>query len=47
VDNGQRPAGDDVLNPKTVADPNFGCQFSDKAAFAAGTGTRRLYPACP
>jgi len=47
VHTGNRPAGDDVLNAKVVADPTFGCQFSDKAAFAAGTGTRRLFPACP
>jgi hypothetical protein len=47
VDHGKRPAGDNVLNRHVVADPNFGCQFSDKAAFAAGTGTRRLFPACP
>jgi hypothetical protein len=36
-----------VLDEAAVADPNFGCQFSDKAAFTAGTGTRRLYAACP
>jgi len=47
VHTGNRPAGDDVLNAKVVADPTFGCQFSDKAAFAAGAGTRRLFPACP
>jgi fermentation-respiration switch protein FrsA (DUF1100 family) len=47
VHTGNRPAGDDVLNPQVVADPNFGCQFSDKAAYAAGTGTRRLFAACP
>ncbi len=47
VRTGARPAGDDVTNPATVADPAFGCQFSDPAAYAAGTGTRRLYPACP
>jgi hypothetical protein len=41
-----RPAGDDVADPATVAEPNFGCQFSDPAAFAAGIGTRRLFPAC-
>jgi fermentation-respiration switch protein FrsA (DUF1100 family) len=47
VHTGNRPAGDDVRNAAVVADPNFGCQFSDKAAFAAGTGTRRLFAACP
>jgi hypothetical protein len=47
VHTGNRPAGDDVVNPQVVADPNFGCQFSDKAAFAAGAGTRRLFASCP
>jgi len=44
VHTGQAPAGDDVLNP---SHPDFGCRFSDKAAYNAGTGTRRLYAACP
>jgi hypothetical protein len=45
VHTGKRPAGDKVLDKAAVADPNFGCQFTDKAAF--NTGTRRLYAACP
>jgi fermentation-respiration switch protein FrsA (DUF1100 family) len=28
VDNGDKPLGDDILNPAAVADPNLGCQFS-------------------
>jgi pimeloyl-ACP methyl ester carboxylesterase len=32
VEAGVKPAGDDILNPATVADPNFGCKFTDKAA---------------
>jgi pimeloyl-ACP methyl ester carboxylesterase len=28
VVNGVKPAGDDILTPAAVADPNFGCQFS-------------------
>jgi hypothetical protein len=44
VRGGHRPAGDNVLNP---ADADFGCRFSDKAAYDAGSGTRRLYAACP
>ena len=28
VSNGVKPAGDDILTPATVANPNFGCQFS-------------------
>ncbi|MGH7389559.1 MAG: alpha/beta hydrolase family protein, partial [Candidatus Rokuibacteriota bacterium] len=37
VVNGMKPAGDDILNPAAVADPNFGCQFSvpGHAGFAA------------
>jgi hypothetical protein len=44
VDQGVRPAGDDVSRPSAA---DFGCRFSDQAAFAAGSGTRRLYDACP
>jgi hypothetical protein len=44
VDHGKKPAGDDVLEPKAVAEPTFGCQFSDKAV---STGSRLLYTACP
>ncbi|NES15961.1 MULTISPECIES: S9 family peptidase [Micromonospora] len=46
VRTGQRPAGDAVTDPKAVADPSFGCRFSDPAAWAAGSGTRRLYAPC-
>ena len=28
VENGVKPAGDDILDPANVADPNFGCAFS-------------------
>jgi hypothetical protein len=47
VRTGARPAGDDVSAPAVVAAPAFGCRFSDPAAYAAGSGTRRLFPACP
>lgn len=47
VRTGKRPAGDRVTDPAAVAAPDFGCRFSDRAAYAVGTGTRRLYPACP
>jgi hypothetical protein len=47
VHSGHKPAGDAVTDPAVVAGPNFGCQFSDRAAFTAGTGTRRLYAPCP
>lgn len=44
VKQGVRPAGDDVRRPAAA---DFGCRFSDRAAYEAGTGTRRLYSACP
>ncbi|HEY7484046.1 MAG TPA: hypothetical protein VH912_06240 [Streptosporangiaceae bacterium] len=44
VHRGKRPAGDNVSRPSAA---DFGCRFSDQAAYAAGTGTRRLFPACP
>jgi len=52
VVNHQRPAGDDVLDPATVADPNFGCRFTDPAAYnnpppVPNPSTRKLFPACP
>lgn len=37
--NGVVPAGDDVLDPAVVADPDYGCQFT--------TATRPGIPACP
>jgi hypothetical protein len=52
VEGGERPGGDDVLDPAAVADPAYGCRFSDPAAYAAAgpvtqTETRRLYAPCP
>ena len=36
VSNGVKPAGDDILTPATVANPNFGCTFTVPGhAFAA------------
>lgn len=32
VDDGVKPAGDDVLDPSAVADPDFGCTFTDKTS---------------
>ncbi|MEU1587781.1 hypothetical protein [Micromonospora sp. NPDC005710] len=46
VRTGKRPAGDAVTDPAVVARPDYGCRFSDQDAYAAGVGTRRLYPAC-
>ena len=39
VDSGVKPAGDDVLTPAAVANPNFGCQFTlpGHAGYAACT----------
>jgi hypothetical protein len=41
VDTGVRPGGDDILDPATVADPLFGCNYS-----RGTTATRPLAP-CP
>jgi hypothetical protein len=41
VDTGVKPAGDDILDPATVADPLFGCQFS------RGTTATRPFAPCP
>ena len=38
VVNGVKPAGDDILNPTAVANPNFGCQFT--------SGAHALNPVC-
>lgn len=46
VRTGKRPAGDAVTDPRAVRAPDFGCRFSDRAAWTAGSGTRRLYAAC-
>jgi pimeloyl-ACP methyl ester carboxylesterase len=40
-----RPAGDAVSDPNAVAAADFGCRFSDRAAYA--TGTRPLFQPCP
>ncbi|MDA0633281.1 hypothetical protein OUY22_07595 [Nonomuraea sp. MCN248] len=42
---GPRPAGDDVITPSVVADPDYGCRFTDPSAYA--TGTRSLFAPCP
>jgi pimeloyl-ACP methyl ester carboxylesterase len=49
---GPKPAGDVVTDPAAVADPTFGCRFSDRAAFdnagaPSANDTRRLYEPCP
>ncbi len=54
VEQGSKPAGDDVLTPATVANPAYGCTFTVNTASsgeptAAGSAvfTRTLMPACP
>jgi hypothetical protein len=39
VENGIRPSGDNVLDALEVADPNFGCQYTD--------GTHEFIPSIP
>jgi pimeloyl-ACP methyl ester carboxylesterase len=47
---GIKPAGDDVLTPSVVADPNYGCKFTNNTASegdSAGTlKTRAALPQC-
>ena len=45
VEDGVRPEGDPVLDPAAVADPDFGCRFSDRTAYP--TGSRPLFAPCP
>jgi pimeloyl-ACP methyl ester carboxylesterase len=44
-----RPAGDNVLDPATVAAPTFGCTFTDQSAYAdlKDVPTRALFAPCP
>lgn len=44
-----RPAGDDVLTPAVLAEPTYGCEFTDPAGYAQPQRypTRALYPRCP
>ena len=30
IHTGKRPAGDDILNPRAVSSPRFGCRFTDQ-----------------
>jgi hypothetical protein len=45
VTTGVKPAGDNVADPAAVAEPDFGCAFTDNTAHA--TGTRPLFAPCP
>ena len=44
VEDGVRPAGDDVLTPEVVADPDYGCQFSDPTG--GPPGSRGAFAPC-
>jgi fermentation-respiration switch protein FrsA (DUF1100 family) len=53
VENGTKPAGDDVLTPAVVADPSYGCTFTvdtpvpGEPTNTGPVATRQLMPACP
>jgi hypothetical protein len=49
ADTKDRPAGDVVNDRTVVSEPDYGCQFSDPAAYRepAPGSTRRLFAACP
>lgn len=49
VETGERPAGNAVRDPRVVSDPNYGCRFTDQAAYRdpPSGSTRRLFAPCP
>lgn len=49
VRSGDKPGGDDLLNPQVVASPTFGCRYTDPSAYddPADYRTRALYARCP
>jgi pimeloyl-ACP methyl ester carboxylesterase len=50
VQGGNKPAGDDVLDPAAVASPTFGCTFTDKTAPRSWNTPGLAFltpPACP
>ena len=51
VEGGVKPAGDDVLDPAAVANPNFGCTYTDKVSPRQWNTVPALAfltpPACP
>jgi hypothetical protein len=46
VTTGARPAGDAVSDPAAVAEPSFGCQFTNPAPLPPTSGSRTLFPPC-
>jgi hypothetical protein len=47
VTTGARPAGDDVTDPTAVAQPDFGCAFTDRNPPPVPNPTRSLFAPCP
>ena len=50
VQTGNKPAGDDVLDPTTVASPTYGCTFTDKTSPRRWDNPSLAFlrpPACP
>lgn len=46
VENGLKPAGDDILTPSAVENPNFGCTFTASSGHPATPGFPPFLPAC-
>ena len=44
VEAGIKPAGDDFLNPATVANPNFGCTFTNGSHLFGRMPVREVVP---
>jgi pimeloyl-ACP methyl ester carboxylesterase len=46
VENGVKPAGDDILTPSTMANPNFGCAFTASTGHPVPLSLFPPFPAC-
>jgi pimeloyl-ACP methyl ester carboxylesterase len=46
VRSGTKPAGDDVLSPAAVAQPTYGCRFSNNTGAFLGTAARPAFGTC-
>ena len=47
VETGDKPVGDDVLDPDVVSDPYFGCQFTNEDRDYTGVDPIFAIPPCP
>lgn len=48
VHGGAKPAGDSVLDPRTVSAPDYGCRFTDPSVYGSPDyPTRTLFARCP